>query len=507
MTQCYSFYRYDWSFVRINRESIRNHLGIHLFEDFIVHKPNPSVHSPFWIRGSVTTYNKAESMNDVTMAHAMQACLNDPECEYILDHGCDHTLFQDDTAFGVVKISDSTSQDNHGKLYSETSDRHWRVVKSSQISDLKLYPDHEWNSMSRSGIPHCVLKKPTSSKEKVENALEFEVGTPIQCTANDVGSGVNTAVYRYMGGTELRHYPNPSIASSWDPDWRTTVKKIDCEGLTEGDKMLYNLKVLDDGVSKDEFLITVQNMWKHTAVESPQVSLHGDIYGDALSSQSNVNIKGTPVWGYPSTPNYTIARVPETLSGGPVYANPVSGASPQYVCALDGRNGIVKFSYFDIKNGQYVHKIRAWMASTDSRITNLGDFRGLVDAGTISMEEIFSYTILGASLSHNTGFYYVLAAVSTVPLDCQSPWFVWQTWKNDVMYSDVRVCFDVGYQEWLEGHNDDSPSSALKAASKWQIKVPSENVNLEAQGELVRAVMYRTEFGNQSKYGLHYKRT
>jgi len=79
----------------------------------------------------------------------------------------------------------------------------------------------------------------------VPNLLTDPVGTPIQCTTNDVGSGVNAAVYRYMGGTELRHYPNPPIATSWDPDWGTTFKKIDCEGLTEGEKMSYNATVGD----------------------------------------------------------------------------------------------------------------------------------------------------------------------------------------------------------------------------------------------------------------------
>ena len=77
----------------------------------------------------------------------------------------------------------------------------------------------------------------SDEQEKVENALDFEVGTPIQCTANDVGSGVNAAVYRYVGGTELRWYPNPPIASSWDPDWGANIKKIDCKGLTKGDDM------------------------------------------------------------------------------------------------------------------------------------------------------------------------------------------------------------------------------------------------------------------------------
>ena len=73
--------------------------------------------------------------------------------------------------------------------------------------------------------------------ETVPNVLTDPVGTPIHCTANDVGSGVNAAVYRYMGGDELRHYPNPPIATSWDPDWATTFKKIDCIGLTKGDNM------------------------------------------------------------------------------------------------------------------------------------------------------------------------------------------------------------------------------------------------------------------------------
>ena len=101
------------------------------------------------------------------MANAIQACLDDDECEYVLDHGCDHTLFQDDTAFGVIKISDSESQDNSGNIYSETNSRHWRLVTSSQISDLKLYPDDDWKSMSRSFPPHCVLMKP-SAKPHVE---------------------------------------------------------------------------------------------------------------------------------------------------------------------------------------------------------------------------------------------------------------------------------------------------------------------------------------------------
>jgi hypothetical protein len=76
-------------------------------------------------------------------------------------------------------------------------------------------------------------------------AHNVTVGTPVQCTANDVGSGVNSAVYRVEAGKKLRHYPNPPIASSWDPDWGTTFKKIDCQGFTQGPSMAHNVTVGD----------------------------------------------------------------------------------------------------------------------------------------------------------------------------------------------------------------------------------------------------------------------
>ncbi len=63
------------------------------------------------------------------------------------------------------------------------------------------------------------------------------VGDPVQCTANDVGSGANAAVYRVEADNVLRHYPNPPIATSWDSDWGTTFKKIDCVGYTQGPAM------------------------------------------------------------------------------------------------------------------------------------------------------------------------------------------------------------------------------------------------------------------------------
>jgi hypothetical protein len=81
-----------------------------------------------------------------------------------------------------------------------------------------------------------------AAEETIPNVLSDPVGTPIMCTANDVGNGANAAVYRYMGEDKLRWYPDPPIASSWDPDWKQ-FKKIDCAGLTAGELLPYNVTV------------------------------------------------------------------------------------------------------------------------------------------------------------------------------------------------------------------------------------------------------------------------
>ena len=48
-----------------------------------------------------------------------------------------------------------------------------------------------------------------AGEETIPNVLT-DPGTPIQCNANDVGSGVNAAVYRYMGEDKLRIRIHPS---------------------------------------------------------------------------------------------------------------------------------------------------------------------------------------------------------------------------------------------------------------------------------------------------------
>jgi hypothetical protein len=65
--------------------------------------------------------------------------------------------------------------------------------------------------------------------------LAIEEGQPVKCSA------ASHPVYRYTN-KQLRWYPNPAIASSWDPDWRQTYKVIDCTGIPQGSNMIFNVQ-------------------------------------------------------------------------------------------------------------------------------------------------------------------------------------------------------------------------------------------------------------------------
>jgi hypothetical protein len=79
--------------------------------------------------------------------------------------------------------------------------------------------------------------------ETITNVLNDPVGTPIQCTGNDVGQGANAAVYRYMGGNGLRWYPNPPIALSYDSAYMEKLRYRDCKNLFQGKFIPHNVQV------------------------------------------------------------------------------------------------------------------------------------------------------------------------------------------------------------------------------------------------------------------------
>ena len=59
-------------------------------------------------------------------------------------------------------------------------------------------------------------------------------GQAVSCSAG----GTDGYMYRYTSG-QLRHYPNPTIAYSWDSNWVSTAISIDCTGMSFGPDMLY----------------------------------------------------------------------------------------------------------------------------------------------------------------------------------------------------------------------------------------------------------------------------
>lgn len=86
---------------------------------------------------------------------------------------------------------------------------------------------HEYRSGARQNNYMC-------DGSGVKTTSSLEIGQAAICGANAIGPA--GAVFRYVGNNELRWYPNPDIADSWDPGW-PNAKSIDCKGATQGANM------------------------------------------------------------------------------------------------------------------------------------------------------------------------------------------------------------------------------------------------------------------------------
>jgi len=60
--------------------------------------------------------------------------------------------------------------------------------------------------------------------------LPVNYGDIIYCNAyNPKGEG---AIYRYDGNNTISYYPSRDIVASWDPNWESKIKNINCTGYT-----------------------------------------------------------------------------------------------------------------------------------------------------------------------------------------------------------------------------------------------------------------------------------
>jgi hypothetical protein len=62
------------------------------------------------------------------------------------------------------------------------------------------------------------------------------VGDSVTCAGENDGK-----VYRTISDNEIRYYPTPQIAASWNSNWGSDIKDIDCTGYTKGADLSYNI--------------------------------------------------------------------------------------------------------------------------------------------------------------------------------------------------------------------------------------------------------------------------
>ena len=88
---------------------------------------------------------------------------------------------------------------------------------------------------------------PTPSPSNIPSPpVKISAGTSVKCSANEL-RGNDNSVYRSMEDGTLAHYPNPEIASSWNPNWSENIMEVDCEGFTKGEDVKMK-SYFDEGV-------------------------------------------------------------------------------------------------------------------------------------------------------------------------------------------------------------------------------------------------------------------
>ena len=114
------------------------------------------------------------------------------------------------------------------------------VYRFTKNGVMRLYPDPKiassWDSNwedSAKTVNCAGIMRGTDMPYKPN----VEDGQTIRCTT-DTGE----LYYRYTNG-ERRWYPKPEITSSWDPNWDTGSKVIDCKGITKGPDMPHKPEV------------------------------------------------------------------------------------------------------------------------------------------------------------------------------------------------------------------------------------------------------------------------
>jgi len=80
---------------------------------------------------------------------------------------------------------------------------------------------------------------PDETDDVAPPPIKVSAGTSVQCVANEL-RGKEGSIYRSMEDGTLAYYPNPEIASSWNPNWSKGIIELDCAGFTKGEDLNKN---------------------------------------------------------------------------------------------------------------------------------------------------------------------------------------------------------------------------------------------------------------------------
>jgi len=121
------------------------------------------------------------------------------------------------------------------------------VYRYSGNNTLNYYPTPEiaasWNPNWGSTVnTDCSTYKLGDTATKL-NTASLKNGDPVGCmSGKELPNGVPGGIYRYVEDNILRWYPNPTIASAWDPSWSSRIKWTDCTTYKAGEAMTKTMK-------------------------------------------------------------------------------------------------------------------------------------------------------------------------------------------------------------------------------------------------------------------------
>jgi hypothetical protein len=139
---------------------------------------DPNSLNNYWLLGTVAGYGIESGADDMpgvlaTLLEAMNMCAASASCDYVVDHGCDSSVFiavgaalggeSSPKPYGVYLSDQDTVTDSNGISGYTATPHYFRFRQSSELVDLVMYPTVGWDSVgdtSSIDAPHCVFQTP-----------------------------------------------------------------------------------------------------------------------------------------------------------------------------------------------------------------------------------------------------------------------------------------------------------------------------------------------------------